>query len=108
MVNKVGGSPKAREFYNSLPKASRLKKEIDQASELLKDKADIGDKIERRKIPKEYIRDFSIDNLFRYKLGEGYRLLYTILSDRKVKTCSVIDIVDHDAYEKLFGYGSDY
>lgn len=108
MGNKVGGSPKARQFYNSLPKDSRLKKEIDQASELLKDKADIGDKIERRKIPKEYIRDFSIDNLFRYKLGEGYRLLYTILSDRRVKTCSVIDIVDHDAYEKLFGYGSDY
>lgn len=107
MANKVGGSPKAREFYNSLSKDSRLKKEIDQANELLKDKADIGDKIEKKKIPKEYIRDFAIDNLFRYKLRDGYRLLYTILSDGKVKTCSVIDIVDHTAYEKLFGYGSD-
>ncbi len=108
MVNKVGGSPRAREFYNSLPKDGRLRKEIDQANELLKDKADIGDKIEKKKIPKEYVKDFAIDNLFRFKLGEGYRLLYTILSDGKVKTCSVIDIVDHDAYEKLFGYGSDY
>jgi len=108
LANNVGGSPTARRFYCSLPKDSRLKKEIDHANELLKDKADIGDKIEKRKIPKEYTRKFAIDNLFRYKLGEGYRLLYTILSDGKVKTCSVIDIVDHDAYEKLFGYGSDY
>lgn len=108
MVNNVGGSAKAREFYNSLPDDSRLKKEIDRARELLKSRADIGDKIEKKKIPKEYVREFGINNLFRYKLREGYRLLYTILSDGKVKTCSVIDIMDHDAYEKLFGYSSDY
>lgn len=107
MVNNVGGGPKARRFYDSLPSDDRLKKEIDQAKELLKSRADIGDKIEKKKIPKQYVK-FGINNLFRYKLREGYRLLYTILSDGKVKTCSVIDIVDHDAYEKLFGYGSDY
>ena len=107
MVNNVGGSDKARAFFNSLPNDSRLKKEIDQAKELLKSRTDIGNKIEKKKIPKEYIRDFAITNLFCYKLGDGYRLLYTVLSDGKVKTCSVIDIMSHEDYETLFGYGSD-
>lgn len=107
MVNNVGGSDRARKFYKSLPEDSRLKKEIDLAKELLKSRADIGDKIEKKKIPKEYVREFGLDNLFRYGLGEGYRLLYTVLSDGRVKTCSVIDVLSHSEYEKLFGYGSD-
>jgi len=86
---------------------SRLKKEIDQAKELLRSKADIGNKIEKKKIPREYKREYGIDNLFRYKLGEGYRLLYTVLSDGNITTCSVIDILSHSEYERLFGYYPD-
>lgn len=73
MVNRVGGSDRARAFYHSLSDDSKLKKEIDQANELLKSKADIGNKIEKRKIPRVYVDEFAIDNLFRYKLREGYR-----------------------------------
>jgi mRNA-degrading endonuclease RelE of RelBE toxin-antitoxin system len=106
-VNIVGGSNKARAFYKSLPTNSRLKNEIDEALELLKFNANIGNSIEKKKIPKEYRKEYDLNNLFRHKLGDGYRLLYTILSDKKVKTCSVIEIMSHDDYEKIFGYGSD-
>jgi hypothetical protein len=57
-VNNVGGSPKAIAFYRALSNDSKLKKGIDDAKELLRSKTDIGNKIEKKKFPKEYIKEY--------------------------------------------------
>ncbi|MBI5051328.1 hypothetical protein HZC08_01075 [Candidatus Micrarchaeota archaeon] len=46
--------------------------------------------------PKDYIRKYQIDNLWKYDLPDGWRLIYTIRADQ-VR-------FDHKEYEKRFGY----
>lgn len=93
-------------FYNSLNHTNQLKKDIDEAMDGLKINPFIGDKIEKHLWPKRYKKEYAINNLFRYPLRKGYRLIYTLVSDKESTTTSsvILDAIDHGAYDKLFGY----
>lgn len=92
-------------FYRSLEPINELKKNIDEAMDELKINPLKGDKIEKHLWPKQYKKKYAINNLFRYPLRKGYRLIYTLVSDDKTSITSIIlAAVDHGAYDKLFGY----
>ena len=56
-------------------------------------------------IPKEYVRKYGIDNLWKYDLPKGWRLLYTVTTDNEVELISaILDWFDHKDYEKKFKY----
>jgi len=100
----VEGSRDFMKVYGSLPATSQLKKDIDNAiSELKKDPLK-GEKIQQKLWPKEYIKKYGINNLFRYRIGGGYRLTYTIVGRPNDKTSVILDALDHKDYDKLFGY----
>ena len=64
-----------------------------------------GNHIPRRLFPKKYIKNYRINNLWRYEVAKGYRLLYTIVSeDAEPKKYALLDILPHDKYDRLFGY----
>jgi hypothetical protein len=87
-----------------LPKKDLLRKSIDAALDTLKDNPLAGDKVQKSLWPKKYVKQYKINNLFRYPLAEGYRLTYTIVSDKESTTSVILEALDHEEYDERFGY----
>ncbi len=100
----VSGSKDFAKFYKNLDVKNELKKHIDEALDLIKSCPTAGDKLEKQLWPKDYINKYGINNLFRYQLPSGYRMIYTIMGDSKQIVCSILDVLNHKDYDKLFGY----
>ncbi|MDP2906781.1 MAG: hypothetical protein Q8O03_02475 [Nanoarchaeota archaeon] len=93
------------ESYNSLKEGDFVKKAITRAIRDLKQNAFSGIQIPKRLIPKEYIRKYGINNLWKYDLPKGWRLLYTVTADNEVELISaILEWFDHKEYEKRFKY----
>lgn len=93
------------ESYNSLKEGDFVKKAITRAIRDLKENAFSGIQIPKRLIPKKYIRKYGINNLWKYDLPKGWRLLYTVTADNEVELISaILEWFDHKKYEKRFKY----
>ncbi len=91
--------------FDSLDKNDELKKYILRAIEDIKHNAFCGIQIPKRLIPKEYIQNYEIENLWKYNLPNGWRLIYSITTQDKVKIISIIlEWFNHKDYEKRFRY----
>ena len=55
-------------------------------------------------IPTKYLKDYQIDNLWKYDLPNGWRLLYSIARDEVIIVSIIIEWIDHKKYERRFGY----
>lgn len=64
-----------------------------------------GIQIPNKLIPKEYMRKYSIDNLWKYNLPNAWRLLYTIKRDKITIVSIIIEWLNHKHYERRFDYG---
>ena len=82
----------------------QLLKSIKQKSEFLKANPFYGDNIPKKLIPNEYIIKYNAKNLWRVELTNYWRMLYTIKGDQIEIVCFVLDIIDHEKYNKKFGY----
>lgn len=78
----------------------QLLKSIKQKSDLIKDNPFYGDNISKNLIPKAY----NVQNLWRVELTGYWRMLYTIKGDQIEIVCFILDILDHNKYNKRFGY----
>jgi len=63
-----------------------------------------GDLIPRKYISKETIKKYGTDRLFRVELVGYWRLLYTIRGDEVKIIAIILEFMDHDQYNKVFGY----
>jgi len=91
--------------YNSLKADSDLKKWVKRAIEDIEKNAFCSIPLPKRLIPDVYKKKYSIQNLWKYDLPEGWRLIYTITTPNKVEIISVIlDWFDHSQYERRFNY----
>ena len=91
--------------YNSLPEDDFVKKSIVKAVKDLKYNAFAGIHVPKRLIPKEYIKKYDINNLWKYDMPKGWRLLYTITSENEVELISaILEWFDHKEYERRFKY----
>jgi len=81
-----------------------LAKFINRAIDDLKEIPHCGIHIPRKQIPKKYIKDYQVTNLWKYALPKSWRLIYTIESD-EIKVVSIIlEWMTHKEYDRLFGY----
>ena len=106
-------SPEAEEVYRYLNReAPNSKTErtilnaINKKIELIKENIHYGNPIAKNLIPKEYKEKYGISNLFRVELPNFWRMLYS-LTDGETKieiVAFVLDLIDHDTYNKKFGY----
>ena len=78
----------------------QLLKSIDNKVEQLKLNPVYGQSVPKNLIP----RTLDVDNLFRVELTGYWRMLYTLKTDKIEIVNFVLYIVDHKAYDKLFGY----
>lgn len=60
--------------------------------------------IKRKLIPKEYVTKYGIDNLWKYDLPNGWRLLYSLGRDEIEIIAIILDWFDHKNYERKLGY----
>jgi hypothetical protein len=74
--------------------------------ELIKSDPHYGNPIAKALIPKQYIKKFEITNLFRIELPNYWRMLYTLRNgETEIEIIAfIIDIIDHQEYNKTFGY----
>lgn len=57
----------------------------------------------KKLIPKDY-KKYGIDNLWKYDLPNGWRLMYSVANDEVKIISIVLEWLDHKNYEKRFGY----
>jgi len=77
---------------------------IKQKIELLKANPEYGIHIQKDRIPKEYVRDYDVNNLWKVNLSGAWRMIYTIRGSEVDIISLILDIMDHRDYEKKFRY----
>jgi len=93
-----------KDFY-ALKEDDPIRKAITRAIQDLKDNAFCGIQIPKRLFPKEYITKYGINNLWKYDLPLGWRLIYTIAPDNEIELISaILEWFDHKDYDKRFRY----
>ena len=63
-----------------------------------------GENAKKDLIPKEYRQKYDADNLFIVDLPDYWRMIYTLESDEIEIIAFVLDIIDHDQYNKKFKF----
>ena len=106
-------SPEAEAVYNDLVKKAPTSKTdktilngIRKKTQLIRWDVHYGQPIAKSKIPDEYKKKYGVTNLFRVELPYFWRMLYTLTdSETKIEIIAfILDIMDHPAYNKKFGY----
>ena len=77
---------------------------LNRAFDDLKQNPFCGIKIPKRLWPKEYIKKYGINNLWKYDLPDAWRLIYTIRANQVTILTVVLEWFDHKEYERRFGY----
>lgn len=97
-------------YLNSRARASKIErsilKSVRSKLELIKMNTHYGSPIPKELIPNEYKVKYEITNLFHVELSNFWRMLYTLTNDEKeIEIIAfVLDIIDHETYDKKFGY----
>lgn len=101
----VFAEDKLEKAYEKLNESDDLKKNIKSAINNIEQNAFAGEQIPKRLMPKEYIKKYGINNLWKYNLPDGWRLIYALFPQNKVEILSVIiEWFNHKAYERRFHY----
>lgn len=90
--------------FESLPDNNPIKKGIQKAIIDLKENVFCGERIEKRRIPKDYVKKYQIDNLWWYPLRDAWRLVYSIATTKHEILAIIIEYFDHKNYQRRFNY----
>ncbi|MBS3079356.1 hypothetical protein J4218_04495 [Candidatus Pacearchaeota archaeon] len=91
--------------FNKLNNKEDIKKGILRAIEDIKQNAFCGIPIPKRLFPKEYVQKYQINNLWKYDLPDGWRLIYSLKTPSKIQILAIIlEWFDHKEYERRFHY----
>lgn len=63
-----------------------------------------GIQITKRLIPKEYLSNYAIDNLWKYNLPNGWRVVYSITHENVLIVSLILEWFRHKDYERKFKY----
>lgn len=63
-----------------------------------------GVSIPKRLHPKEYVKKYGINNLYKYNLPNAWRLIYTILGNEVKIVSMILEWMNHKEYDRRFHY----
>ena len=81
-----------------------LYKWINRALDDIEEDAFCSVQVPKKLIPKEYIQKYNIDNLWKYDLPKGWRLLYSVANSEVIVISIIIEWMAHKEYERRFKY----
>ncbi|MBD3397515.1 hypothetical protein GF412_00285 [Candidatus Micrarchaeota archaeon] len=61
-------------------------------------------KIPKKLWPKEYVKKYAINNLWKYILPNAWRVTYTVKADAVTILGVILEWMDHTEYERRFKY----
>ena len=82
----------------------QLLKSIDREIGNLKIDPQKGRHIPRRNVPKQAVMRYKTDKLWKLDLVGFWRMIYTITGDQIKIVTFILEIMDHDEYNKVFDY----
>ena len=101
---------KVFKYLNDKSKESKIEKSIlnaiKQKVEFIKSNFQYGDPISKKLIPKEFIKKYGVNNLFRVELPNFWRMIYSVeKGNSRIEIIAfVLEICDHKKYNKMFKY----
>ena len=101
-LNKVVGDEIKKGITSS--DHQTLLNSIKQKIELLRNNPEFGVHIPKDRIPKEYVRKYDVNNLWKVNLSSAWRMIYTIRGSDVEIISLILDIMNHKNYNKKFGY----
>lgn len=101
-LNRIVGEELQRGVASSVHQS--IFRSIDRVKEWLKANPFAGDQVKKSQIPDYYREKYGATNIWRIELSNYWRLIYTIQSDEIEIIDFVLDIIDHNEYNKKFGY----
>ena len=95
---------KSFEELNKTQQEQKLNKWLIRAFTDIEENAFCGIQIPKKLIPKEYIKQYNINNLWKYNLPDAWRLLYSIENQEIAVVSIILEWMDHKTYKKRFNY----
>lgn len=99
---------KLKKLFLALEKGTseeqQLFSHLNKARDAISENAFCGIRVPRKLIPSEYTRTYAVENLWKYNLPGGWRLLYTVMSDEILILSIVLEWMNHKEYERRFQY----
>jgi len=92
------------ELEHSKTEGKKLHEWISRALGDLEENAFCGTQIQKKLIPKVYIEKYNIDNLWKYDLPKGWRLIYSVANGQVCILSIVLEWMSHKDYERRFKY----
>ena len=86
------------------PTYEQLLSSINTAISNIKANPYYGDLIPRKYISKGIVYKYGTDKIFRVELVGFWRLLYTLIGEEAKIIAFILEYMDHDKYNKVFGY----
>lgn len=104
---RVRQSPLCSQHIDALDD-SRLHKQIlsaiDREKGFLLINPHRGIQIQKRKIPRSYIDEYGVSNLWKINLPGYWRMLYTVVGTEVEIVVLLLECMDHKEYDKRFNY----
>jgi len=101
-LNKIVGEQRSQGITSS--KDITLLNAINKLFDVIVNNPFYGENAKKDLIPKEYRQKYDADNLFIVDLPDYWRMIYTLESDEIEIIAFVLDIIDHDEYNKKFKF----
>ena len=101
-LNKIVGEQRSQGITSS--KDITLLNAINRLFDIIVSNPFYGENAKKDLIPKEYRQKYDAANLFIVDLPDYWRMIYTLESDEIEIITFVLDIIDHDGYNKKFGF----
>ena len=99
---------KTKEAFEKLQSSKtedqKLHKWINRAMDDLEEDAFCGIQIPKKLIPKTYIEKYEVDNLWKYDLPTGWRLIYSVADGEVCVLSIILEWMNHKNYERRFNY----
>ena len=101
-LNRIVGEQRSQGITSS--KDITLLTAINRLFEVIVNNPFYGENAKKDLIPKEYRQKYHADNLFIADLPDYWRMIYTLESYEIEIIAFVLDIIDHDEYNKKFKF----
>ena len=101
-LNKIVGEQRSNGITSS--KDITLLNAINRIFDIIVNNPFYGENAKKDLIPKEYRQKYDANNLFIVDLPDYWRMIYTLESDEIGIIAFVLDIIDHEEYNKKFGF----
>ena len=62
-----------------------------------------GENAKKKELPDYYIKKYGVQNLYIADLPLFWRMIYVVKGNKVEIVCIILDIFDHDDYNKIFG-----